>query len=83
MAAIFGPGGPIILPRTVRGGPLFRGDCPRHDRLRSLECNEYKMTAFMQRVVGGEDGFEGKPIVERTVLMEGSFREDSFNGGEF
>ena len=25
MAAIFGPGGPIILPWTVRGGPLFRG----------------------------------------------------------
>ena len=31
MAVIFGPGGPIILPWTVRGGP-FEGDCPQRDR---------------------------------------------------
>ena len=35
MAAIFGPGTNYSAVDSP-GGPLFRGDCPRHDRPKSV-----------------------------------------------
>ena len=54
MAALFGPGGPIILPWTVRGNHFRERDCPRRDSTTLDQPNsrsEFEMSARKQPAV--------------------------------